>query len=298
MPLVKVDQPVDEQDVDINKLIFKDDGTLTLEGEILAAFLEDVDFDPIFDDPEVREAALVTSEKKKAVEKDGEFTEAEDGDEKAVEVTVEAIDPEDMAEIVDIEDLAMMFQYHVENEMPSETLEDKARLAAARDMLDLDEARPKKTFKKYYGNKAKGYSRAKVNQMLGAMIFKGAIQRAAPGAGYDGGDYKKQPGGYGQGTASGVKKWKKYTGRATGKIKAKVAAAAKKAGMSVKAKKAAAAKKGAAAKLKGKKAKKGKKLSAGEQTRPAKLTEGAALSSKMLGKMHESSLAPKADEKK
>ena len=298
MPLVKVDHPVDEQDVDINKVLVKDDGSLTLEGEIIADFLDEVDFDSIFDDAEVREAGLVTTSKAKVVEQYGRFFEADDGDEKAIEATVESIDPEDMAEIIDLDDLAMMFEYHVENEMPSETLEDKARRAAAMAMLDLDEARPKRTFKLKYGKP--GYTRAKVNQMLGAMIFKGAIDRAAPGSGYDGGDYKKHPGGYGQGTGAGVKKWSKYTGRATGKIKGAVALAAKKAGKkATKIGKAAAPKKGAAAKLKGKKAKKGKKISASEQgTRAPQVNEGAGLAGKMIGKMHESSLPPAtADEK-
>jgi hypothetical protein len=302
MPLVKVDNPVDEQDVDINSILVKEDGSLTLEGEIISDFLNEVNFDPIFDDSEVREAGLVAVSGAKVVEQHGEFFEAEDDDENAIEATVEAIDPEDMAELVDLDDLAMMFEYYVENEMPSETLEDKARLATAKAMLDLDEARPKRTFKKKYGKP--GYTRAKVNQMLGAMLFKGAINRAAPGSGYDGGDYKKNPPGYGQGTAAGVKKWAKYTGRATGKVKASIKAAAKKAGKkATKVGKAAAPKKGAAAKLKGKKAKKGKKISASEQQKPAKLTEGANLASKMIGKMHESSLAPvekkpEADDKK
>lgn len=300
MPLVKVEQPVEEKDDDVSKLIFKDDGSLTLEGEILAIFLESVDFNTVYDDPEVREAGLVTSKKLKVVEQDGIFIEAEDGDKKAIEVNVESIAPEDMAELVDIDDLVMMFEYYVENEMPSETLEDKARLAAASAMLDLGEARKKKDFKRYYGNTAKGYSRKAVNRMLGAMIFKGAIDRAEkPGSGYDGGDYKKHPGGYGQGTAAGIKSWMKVSGRATGKVKAKYVAASKKAGMSMKAKKAAAAKKGAAAKLKGKKSKKGAAISASAEQTPAKLTEGANLASKMIGKMHESSLPPKTvDEKK
>ena len=305
MPLVKAQVEQSEQEAsteDVAAILFKDDGTLTLEGEIIADFLEDVDLDDVFDDPEVRKAGLVRASKvwAKFDEEAEEWEEVEKGTEGAEELPFESIDPEDMAELIDLDDLQAMFEYYVENEMPSETLEDKARLAAARQIVGLDEWK-KKGFKAAYAAAGEGPAKtamhSKLNRMLGAMIFKKAIKKAnKPGTGYDAGDYKKSAG-WSQGTKAGLKAYNKATGRMAGKIKAakrkeKAAAkvTAKQAAKGKRFKKKAATKKGAAAKLSSKKAKKGKAISASATGAVGTLSEGAALSGKMLDKMHQSSL--------
>lgn len=291
-----------DQAVEVESLLFKEDGSLTLEGEICGTFLNDVDFTAIFDDPEVREAELVTSEEKWFVVKDGELAEAKEGDEGAELYTIESIDPKVLAQVIDDEDLQAMFEYFVTNEMPNETLEDKARLAAAMQLLDIeeddvDEAKgpfKKGSFKKMRKRGQKGVD--KVTRMLLAMIHKESIRRVSKGKGYAKGDYKKHPAGYAKGTPAGIKKWQKYKG----KFKAKIAKAAKKAkmgGAKMGAVKKAGAKKGAAKKLAKKGAGKGKRaVSASEEPRtPVQLTEqqhGAKLAGGMLESMHRSSLPP------
>ncbi|KKL90914.1 hypothetical protein LCGC14_1899950, partial [marine sediment metagenome] len=302
---VKPEQGSD-QTVEVEGLLFKEDGSLTLEGEICGTFLDDVDFTAIFDDPEVRAAELVTSEEKWFVVKDGELIEAKEGDEGAELYTIESLDPEILAQVLDDEDLVAMFEYFVTNEMPNETLEDKARLAAAMQLLgieedDVDEAKgpfKKGTFKKMHAAGAKD----QVARMLIAMLKKESIKRAAKGKGYKGGDYKKAKG-YAGGTPAGIKKWQAYRKKKAGAI-AKAAKKAKK-GKKVAGRfaKKAGAKKGAAKKLAKKGAGEGKRaVSASEELRtPVQLTEqqhGAKLAGSMLESMHRSSLLPVEKPKK
>ena len=282
---------------DVQALLFKDDGeTLTLEGEIIRDFLDGVDFDPIFDDPEVRESGLVKGAEAFCIEKDGELEPAKEGDEGAEPCPVETIEPDALIQIVDVEDILAMFEWHVENELPSEGREDKARLAAARQLLglDVDEAKgpfAKGEFKKIRKRGKKGLDA--VTRMLLAMIHKSSIQRVAKGKGYKKGDYKKHPAGYAGGTPSGIKKWKKYKG----KFAAKIQRAAKKAKMTGGAKKKAAAKKGAAKKLAKKGAQAGKRqVAASEKPAPARrrLLEGASLAGAVAAKVNERSAQSEA----
>lgn len=301
MPLVSV-QNEEQQDIDVKALLFKEDGTLTLEGEVLQDFLDDVDFDDVFEDAEVRESGILTIEKKWGIEADEDVIEAAEGDEGASEFEVATISGEDFAEVVDLDDLANLFQYHVENEMPEETLEEKARKKVAEDILDEAKYHPYKKgdFKRIH----RGGGAALVNRMLGAMLNKEAIQRATkgPGKGYKGGDYDKRKPGYAPGTAKGIRKWRMYKMKKKAELaqKEKKTKKAKKAGKRF-AKKAQA-KKGAAGKLAKKKKGKAKISASEEPSEKPVVSEGARLSGKMLGVMESSSLTPKEkpkdDEKK
>ena len=210
---------------------------------------------------------------------------------------VETIDPEDLAQVVDADDLLAMFEWHVGNEMPSESLEDKARLAAACQLLGypVDEAKGpfKKGEFKRIRKKPRGVDR--VMRMLLAMIHKQSIKRVAKGTGYKKGDYKKHPAGYAGGTPTGLKKWKKYRKQKAAKIKKAAVKAKMPPGG---AKKKAAAKKGAAKKLAKKGAQKGKRtVAASEPPAPKgkRLLEGAGLAGAILGKVTDGR-APREDD--
>lgn len=293
---------VESQEVQV--LLFKDDGeTLTLEGEIIHDFLEDVDFDPIFDDPEVRESGVIKTDEVFCIEKDGELEPAEEGTEGAQVYPVEAIDSVDLVQIVDADDLLAMFEWHVEHEMPDESLEDKARLAAARQLLGYDVDEAKGPFKKGDFRKMhKAGAADQVMRMLLAMINKESIRRVGKGTGYKKGDYKKHPAGYAGGTPSGIKKWRKYRKQKAAKIK-KAAKKAKKAKAVISRKKGvkkAAPKKGAAKKLAKKGAQKGKRTVAASQEATPKrrrLLEGADLAGAIAGKVS-NGRAPVGDSEK
>ena len=275
---------VGDEPQDVTALLFKDDGeTLTLEGEIIHDFLDDVDFQSIFDDPEVRESGLVQGTELWLVEKDGELEPAEEGTEGAKLYPVETIDPETLGQIVDMDDLLAMFEYHIENELGGDSLEEKARLAAAMQLAGYEVDEAKGPFKKGDFRKMhKAGAKDQVMRMLLAMIHKSSIQRVAKGTGYKAGDYKKHPAGYAPGTPSGIKKWQKYRKQKAGKIK-KAALKAKKGKARIAAKKGfkkAAAKKGAAKKLAKKGAGKGKRtVAASVETKPKgkRLLEGASM---------------------
>ncbi len=277
---------------DVQALLFKDDGeTLTLEGEIIYDFLEDVDFDSIFDDPEVRESGIIKADEVFCVEKDGVLEPAEEGAEGAQVYPIEIIDSEALAQVVDSDDLCAMFEWHVENEMPSTTLEDKARLAAAQQLLGYEVDEAKGPFKRGDFRKMhKAGAKDQVMRMLLAMIHKQSVQRVGKGTGYKKGDYKKHPAGYAGGTPSGVKKWKKYRTQKASKIK-KAEKKARKGKAIIgrkKGTKKAATKKGAAKKLAKKGAQKGKRTVAASQASTPKskrLLEGADLAGAIAGRV-------------
>jgi hypothetical protein len=270
-------------------LLFKDDGeTLTLEGEIISDFLDGVDFQEVFADPEVRESGIVTFEELWLTEKDGVFEASKEGEEGATLYPVETLDPEALAKIIDVDDLLAMFEYHLENELGGDTLEEKARLAAALEFAgyEVDEAKgpfKKGEFRKIRNRSDKGKDR--VTRMLLAMLHKSVIKRVPSGKGYKSGDYKKDPAGYADGTPAGVKKWQKYKKAHKGAIartakKAKMGQATADAAGGKTVKKKAKAKKGAAKKLAKKGAQKGKKgiaASVEGQPRPKRILEGASL---------------------
>jgi len=309
MPLVSV-VGAGVEDADVAALLFKDAETLTIEGEVIESFLSDCDFSDVFEDAEVKESGLAKSAQTWGkADESGDVEEVDKGIEGASEYAVDTIEGVDLAEVVDLDDLAAMFSFYVENEMPGDTLEEKARLAVARELAGLDEAGPfkKGAFRKMH---AQGGA-SQVNRMLGAMIAKGAIKRAkasgpgtprkdgpgftnqggVKGAGYKGGDYQKAPPGYGGGTAPRIAIWQRYK---KGK-KTKLVAVSKKASVKKGAKIAAkfakkvSAKKGAASKLAVGKKKATISASASPSDKPV-LSEGAVLSSKMLGVMESSTL--------
>ena len=271
------------------------DGNPTLQAKVLENFLDEVDFDDVFDliESDEETAALIETEEG-WIKWDDElqcYVESEEGEEGAVLGTIQTLDGETVAEVIDMDDAANMFDYHMTEEHDASTLQGKLEAAVFSygevDEDTLDEFK-KGDFKKIHKGALKttgGSGPDMVKSMLGAMIAKGAIKRAkaaAPGtpkgggksgftgqggkkgAGYRGGDYEKHGPGYGDGTDGGKKVWQKYRKRKAAelakkkmKMKGKKAVSPKK---KVAAKKAVA-KKGAAAVAKAKAKKgKGKKL--------------------------------------
>lgn len=266
------DAGTDEQSV---AALLEQDGKPTLQAEVLSRFLDEVDFDPVFDAMLEDEEAREFVETKEGYAKfDSEldcWVECDEDDEDATLVLIQTIDPEVAEHFVDLNDLAEMFDFYMTNEHNTDTLQGRLEATVLgyesmdEDDLDEDELEEKKKgpFKK--GDFRRIHKQPGgpplVNRMLGAMLNKEAINRAdEPGAGYKKGDYKKNPAGYGAGTAKGIKKWKKYKKSKAAKV-AKAAKKTKKK-VSVGGKKVGGVKKKAKAKKGGKKAKAAKKAKA------------------------------------
>lgn len=276
---------------DVFEAMFDENGPI-LEAEVIAAFLEDVDFDDVMDDEEVQEH-IELEDGYYILGEDGDLTECKEEDEGAQLLVIETLDGEILVQAIDEDDLFAMFQHYVQN-LSEESLEAKMRKAVFSAIIDeeepeggVDEAKgpfKKGSFRKIH--KAGGATQ--VNRMLGAMMNKVSIKRAkAPGKGYKKGDYTKAAG-YAPGTGSGIKKWKAYKSKKAADL-AKQAKKAKK-GAKIAGKKAgykAAPKKKGAKQLK-KKAKAGakKKLSASEETpnKGTRLNESTRLAAGMLKK--------------
>lgn len=296
-----------------------EDGNPTLEAEVIQGFLDGVDFDELFDVDGVADHL----EKSDVYVLDGEdgYVEVEEGTDDAELAVLEKMPGAVASDIVDMDDMLAMFEFHAVEEMPDETLEDKARRAVAFALLGLEERggmpygkggkKGKKGMKgkkgsshndddemggKYEGvdekfkrgtfrklSKQGGSPRALVNRMLGAMMNKQSIQRAnKPGTGYKKGDYKKHPAGYSPGTPAGIKKWRKYKTKKGAEL-AKKAKATKKGLKKLAVAGGTKVKKKAAAK-KGASAKKKKKGIAASAPAPVgTVSEGASLAGKMVG---------------
>lgn len=190
-------------------------GAPTLEGRVLEAFLEGINFDELLNDPDLSEfveAVEKTKAKKKddaEDAKDGADDEDTEDMEEGTKYTVQTMLGEDAAEFVDADDLVGMFEWFV-GQMPATTVEEKVLKAAGLRLLGeeteevvteakegdegaikLDEAKGR--FKKgdfvklHAGKKVAGTSKTGpelVKRMLVAMMQKGAIKRAGAGSGY------------------------------------------------------------------------------------------------------------------
>ena len=128
---------VADDEVDVESILYNEDKSLTLEGEVVSEFLNFVQWDEVFDDPEMAEhikrvdAFILPTE-------DGEdFAEVEEGTKDAEKVKLEQIDGEILAQVIDEDDLLVMFEYYLKS-LPETTLEDKARKAVF-GALDVDE---------------------------------------------------------------------------------------------------------------------------------------------------------------
>jgi hypothetical protein len=215
---IEIHKNVAEMSVtDIDKLILEN-GSLTLIGQVLTAFLESVEFDDLIDDADVKEFVEVEEAAVKSVQgsDDLEVVEADaDGSELCLIETL----PGDVAEaFIDIDDLVNMFEHFVTH-MEETTTQDRILKAAALELLgegyDLKNLEEASVFKKGDFRKIRSGTLKTpngktgpelINRMLGAMLKKEAIKRAkAPGAGYKRGDYDKNPAGYGGGTGKGRK---------------------------------------------------------------------------------------------
>lgn len=229
----------EQEEIQIESLLFDESGKLTLEGEIIGDFLESVDYDALFEDADVQE--FIDDENALY------FVEGEDGEPKFLtkeeeieahedveEAEIEVVPGEVAVQAIDMDDMFAMFEYYVQNEMPTTTMEDKARKAAALYMLG-EEALEEAPFKKgdFRKLRAKGPGgKDAVTRMMIAMLGKEAIKRVGKGKGYKGGGYAKDSG-YAPGTPGGIKRYEKMrkkTGGGEGKGAGKKSASlAKKA---------------------------------------------------------------------
>ena len=193
-------------------------GALTLEAEVMAAFLNEADFSALFDDPDVRqfvqdeELAVYEDEFGRVVPILDEemFAESVTDDTNVGLMRFESIDGEIAAEFIDEADLSAMFEYYIKHEHPSDTLADRTALSLFGDMLAEGalEEKWKSPFKKgdFHKGAMAGVSaaskgtkktvhRQRVRMML-AMLGKGVIKRVKPGTGYGTGrkDYARASG--------------------------------------------------------------------------------------------------------
>lgn len=277
---------------DVDARLHDATGALTLEGQVIMAFLESVNFDDLLDDADLSEFVEAVEKKKKAKKKD----DAEDGDDEGTEdmeegevYTTLTMEGEDLAEFLDEEDMAGMFEFFV-GQMPATTVEEKVLKAAGERLLGivedreddvleaakegdegvtkLDEAKgafKKGDFVKIRKGKLKTSTGKTglllVQRMLGAIEKKGAIKRTEKGGYHAPGGagvatYKKDAG-YGSGSVGGKKAYAKFIASGKGKsaklkakTKVKGAAAAE---MKAKAKENAAKAKAKASRLEKKK---------------------------------------------
>lgn len=317
MPIIlTAPNAVAEQEIEVESLLVDKNGNPTLEACVIEDFLDEVDFDDLFDHEDVRE--FVETAKLKVVEVDGELFEDDEGE----EVEVEILTGDVIAEAVDEDDLLNMFEHYVKH-LPTDTLEDKARKAVWGKYLGekaLDEFQ-KGAFKRIGGGPGTA-----VQSMMLAMLHKQAIKRAkaAPvstkskttasppgtgrkGQGDKGSGYQKAPG-YGPGTSGGKLKVNKYKGtkkgalaRASKKRQTKFGRKLKaiaKGGEKLGAPKPGSREKTGPGKIPMAKSKKKKSLAASyngatnnlneaqqHQTNPNRLDEGPRLTGAILGKM-------------
>jgi len=281
-----------EENLDVEKLLVNEEGNPSIEAQVISAFLGEVEWSGLMDellaDEETRGLIKISEAKAKpiaGVEEDdtreGSVVICDEDDADGEFYVVYEMSGETAAEYVDVDDLVEMFDYHLSNELPQDTLEDKLRLAAFGvieiDEDDLDERFKKGDFRKIH----KAGGKDQVARMLIAMMKKEVINRAdKAGTGYKGGDYKKNPAGYSTGTAKGKKKVKMYKK----KFAAKIAQTAKKAKKAIKI----AGKKGKAGAKGG-----GKKQIAASVEGPAatplqegtRLSEGASIAAATLKTM-------------
>lgn len=284
MPIVITAPMQKDTEESVSAHLVDKDGKPTLQAEVIERFLDDVDFNDVFEalhaDPESK-GVIESSEG--WIKFDNElncYVEAEKGEEGAELGTIETLTGDVLAETVDMDDMAGMFDFHMVNEHDHDSLQGKLEATMFDYGANLDEF-SKGDFKKVHKGALKttgGTGPAMVNRMLGAMIAKQAIKRAkagspgtpkakggftdqggVKGAGYRGGDYEKHAPGYGSGTGSGVKVWTKYRTRKQAELAKKAKKIkGKKAPKQPGAVKKAVAAKGAAAKaVKAKAAKKG-----------------------------------------
>lgn len=285
MPIVISAETVNGTDESVAAFL-EQDGKPTLQGEVLRRFLDEVDYDPLF------EALLADEDGKSLVETTegfakwdkelGCFVECDEDDEGAEKVEIQTVDGDVVAEVIDMEDLETMFEYHMVNEHDRESLQGRleASIFGYHEMSEEElEEFKKGDFRRIH----KQGGKALVNRMLGAMLNKEAIQRAkqGPGSGYRSGDYDKDPAGYGAGTPGGQKRFALYKKKSKAKLKKEELKTKKKkvklGGKVIGAAgKKAAAKKGMAAavkSIKAKKAKSKKKLAASVEEPGANIQE-------------------------
>jgi len=206
MPLQLVDEttgentPLTEVPFD-EATLFGADKKLTLEAETIAVFLNELDYDALFEDadvkPYIRSEYLYLKENS-----DGSVSLCEAKDDDALELPVESIDGAIAAEFIDEDDLMKLFEHFVTHELGEETLEDRTIKALFAESINYEQLDEKSPFKrgdfrkgpmKHVSAASKGGGRQAHNQrvrMMMAMMKKGDIKRVKKGHGYKGGDWK------------------------------------------------------------------------------------------------------------
>jgi hypothetical protein len=194
MPVILTAPTAAETAIDAESILFHADGRYTLEGVVIANFIESVDWTDLFDHEDM--ADLVETETIKGIEdEDGSVVEDENGE----DISLDSVDGETAVECLDMDDLVAMFEDYAES-MPEDTIEEKALKAAALGLLgveEIDEAKkgetaPKWGKKGYMVKVRSGALKSSstrtgaelVNSMLGAMVAKGVISRKTKDSAY------------------------------------------------------------------------------------------------------------------
>jgi hypothetical protein len=196
MPVIIESASVIEQQQEDELSLHDSAGNLTLEGRVVEAFMNELDFSGFLDDPELSEfvdgyLSIGT------LNESGEIDEDEEADAEAdstVAIEVEEMDGEVAACFLDEDDVYAMFTHWAQS-LPETTVEEKLLKETALNIAGIDEDEDdeldeaKKGKKKASGprhpfergefkkiRKGKG-GKMKVNRMLGAMLAKGVIKR-------------------------------------------------------------------------------------------------------------------------
>lgn len=226
MPLETIKPEEGQHDADVEEILFNE-GELTTAGAVVAGFLDGVEWEPVFEDAELRE--LVRGEKLHFRMNDaGVAEECEEDTAGAESIDGEVMEGVALAHVVDADDLYGMFARYVQESMPLDTLADKHRFGVALSLLDeedVDEAHLDEWKKKQFRTLRKK-NKDMVSRMMLAMLHKGAIRRVKPGTGYPSKRSDYGPGGssggwkgYPSGTGGGIKAWLKYKGANAAKVK-------------------------------------------------------------------------------
>lgn len=135
----------DAVELDVLALLFEEDGSLTFEGQVIADFLEFVDWSPVLEAilqtlPEEEIDQSIAAVEGYARDDDGRWVECNEDDEGAEPVLFLQAHPETLLETLGEEgwvDLVGMFDHYVEN-LPESTLNERARKRAIEAWLQVE----------------------------------------------------------------------------------------------------------------------------------------------------------------
>jgi len=138
MPL-EITEPVvspEQEEAFTEDQLFNPAGKLTLEANAIAQFLEEVDWEPLFSDPDAQ--PFITSEVIPVVERDDRLIPAQEGQTAEGELEVLSIDGTVAAELIDEDDFLALFKHYMREEYPQDTMEERLTRELFADLLDED----------------------------------------------------------------------------------------------------------------------------------------------------------------